>query len=523
MINAKKVTKRKSHENHMGGVSFDINNPIVQLRTVAASCFFGEPMYYQKDKKENVTEKSYFEELQGSLVPALTIRQEDAKTPSKLMEMVIDQALDYDAEATLKEAVRLRTEENIRTTPQVIMVRAANHKNVRGTELISKYGLDILSRTDEAAVQLAYQMKVFGKPIPNSLKRIWKKFIESRNKYQLAKYRMENRIVKTLDVVNLVHAKGEFIDLLMNNNLKLDDESTWESFISKNGSNKENWTKAIQFMGHMALLRNIRNFIENKVDEKEYLPKLKETAETGKQLPFRYFSAYSQVKDIASGNILDAIEECMEMSIGFLPKFKGRVISLSDNSGSAHGTTTSSMGQMKVSTIANLMSIVTGKASEDGYIGLFGDDLLIKPVRKKESVLSQLDKYVNIMKEVGGSTENGIWMFFDKATKEKEHYDHIFVYSDMQAGHGGLYGKDPSEYKEFLYDKHSRHIDVSKLVMEYRKKVNPNVMVYLVQVAGYKDTLIPEFYDKTYILGGWSDSIIRFAHQMSEIHKINKK
>ena len=45
------------------------------------------------------------------------------------------------------------------------------------------------------------------------------------------------------------------------------------------------------------------------------------------------------------------------------------------------------------------------------------------------------------------------------------------------------------------------YIDVPKLIAAYRAQVNPKVMVYLVQVAGYADTLMPEFYDRTFIHG----------------------
>jgi hypothetical protein len=43
-------------------------------------------------------------------------------------------------------------------------------------------------------------------------------------------------------------------------------------------------------------------------------------------------------------------------------------------------------------------------------------------------------------------------------------------------------------------------------------------MVYLVQVAGYQDTLIPEFYDRTYILGGWGDGLLKFADKMNKMN-----
>ncbi len=526
-----KEQKKFGHFNHMDGVSYDIKNPITQLRVVASSCFFGEPMYYSdsknkrtvKDVKSNNTPVkselfSYLSNLLGAIVP------EKKGDYASVIEDVIQEALDFDPELTLQEAVRLRNEENIRKTPQIIMVCAANHPSVRGTGLISKYAPMILSRTDEASVQLAYQLERFGKPIPNALKKAWKKFLESRTEYELAKYRMENHQVKTLDVVNLARPYSEPINKLMRGELTL-NENTWESFISKNGSTTKNWVKAIELMGHMALLRNLVNFNKANVPCEKYIDKLVETAKGGKQLPFRYYSAYRMLENNSlnsvSSKVFDAVETCLEESIGELPKFSGRVMSLCDNSGSAHGTMTSSMGSVKVSEIANLTAILTGRASEDGYVGVFGDDLKILPVRKKDSVFTQMKEVEKVAENIGQGTENGIWLFFRDAIAKEEHWDHIFVYSDMQAGHGGLYGHKSSDYKDYIWKK-GRNIDVAKLVSTYRKKVNPNVKVYLVQMAGYKDTLIPEFYKDTYILGGWGDGILRFADYLGNLSSPEK-
>jgi hypothetical protein len=519
----------KGHLNHMAGVSYDIKNPLLQLRVVASSCFFGEPMYYHDDKKSNTEFRSHLNDkathhgdhfgkyLDSVLTPVLNFPEYRHFSPARLLETAIDEALNFDAEGTLKEAVRLRQEENIRTTPQVIMVRAAHHDKVRGTGLIKLYADKILARTDEVSVQLAYQMRVYGQPIPNALKKAWKAFLEKRTEYDLSKYRMENRAFKTVDVVNLVHAKSAEIDSLMKGTLKLSEEDTWEALISKEGSTRENWEKAISLMGHMALLRNLRNFHEKSVNPDLYLDKLVKTAKNGKQLPFRYFSAHSMIKSSGvSGRVLDAVEQCLELSLGELPQFKGKVMSLCDNSGSAQGTTTSKMGSMKVNHIANLTGVITGKVSDDGYVGVFGDGLEVIPVRKNASVFDQVDVANRAGDKIGQGTENGIWMFFDKAIKEKQHWDHIFVYSDMQAGHGGLYGIDPHDYRDYRWNS-SRYIDVAKLIRTYREKVNADVKVYLVQVAGYKDTLVPEFYDKTYILGGWGDGLLRFAHSMAQL------
>jgi hypothetical protein len=529
----KKIESTK-HLNWMGGASYDIKDPIMRLRIAASSCFFGEPQYYSTDPADDRAKRKPAEIIRSASkltdadrvrlrmqLTAIDPQEWRSMTPAQAMTSAIDAALDKDPEATLSLAVALRQADHIRTTPQVMLVRAAHHPKVRGTGIIRKYAQEIMQRADEPAVGLAYHIYAYGKdkPIPNSLKKAWATRLAKASEYDLAKYRLSDRSVKTVDVVNLVHAKSEAIGKLVKGELTTADE-TWESIISQGGSAKETWEKAIDKMGHMALLRNLRNFQEKNVDQSLYLGKLMAGAAGGKQLPFRYFSAYQAVSagGKASGQTLDAIEQCLETSLGNLPRFPGRTMALCDNSGSARGAATSTMGTMKVATIANLTAVIAGKVSDDGYIGVFGDGLETRAVRKKSSVFDQLKEAEKLGEAIGASTENGIWLFWDKAIREKEHWDNVFVMSDMQAGHGGLYGTRQSmqAYAKYAWpDK--QHIDVSKLINEYRSKVNPKVNVFLIQVAGYQDTILPEFYNRTYILGGWGEGVLKFAAAMAGI------
>jgi hypothetical protein len=529
-LNRKKATTQQAnaHLNWMGGPSYDINDPLVRLRLAASSCFFGEPMYYQRDSKDkrpirsrptwalSDAEVTRLRELLNSVDP----REWRGLSPAELLESAIDAALTANPEATLKEAVRLRQEDHIRTTPQVILVRAANHPAVRGTGLVRKYAPQIIARADESAVGLAYQRARYGKPIPNALKKAWSDSLEKTSEYSLAKYRLESREVKLVDVVNLTHPKSEAVNKLVRDELRL-TEQTWEAVLSAKGASKESWEQALPLMGHMALLRNLRNLLEHKVEPQTFVTKLIDDADTGKQLPFRYHSAYRAVEKVAPPTVLDAIEQCLMISLGNLPSFSGKVMSLCDNSGSARGATTSSMGTMQISTIANLTAILTAMQSNEGYVGIFGDKLDTFAVRKRSSVFDLLKDADKRGAGVGGATENGIWLFWDEAIRNRQHWDMVFVYSDMQAGHGGLYGKNAKEYRDFIWSgRGSNYIDVPKLVATYRKQVNPNVLVFLVQVAGYQDTIMPEFYDKTYILGGWSDGLLRFAAEMAGLNKL---
>lgn len=521
-----------AHLNWMGGPSWFLNNPINTLKMAAASCFFGEPTYYNesgtKEKSRDTLSHARRSHLSAPQLKRLrdTLNAVDPQewrsmTPVQLMESAIDKALDYNIEETLKVAVALRHEDHIRLTPQIILARAAQHPKIKGTTLLRQYAQNILFRPDDVVSCFAYTKAKFGK-IPTRLKRALGDKLATYNEYQLAKYRMEGHEYNLVDTVRMVWPtfnESDPLGKLMKGKLTLSDNETWEALVSAKGSNKAAWEEAVGVMGHMALLRNLRNLSQHEVDPGLYLEKLVKGVPEGKQLPFRYFSAYKALEGagIKNPRLYDALEECMEVALAALPSFHGRVASLCDNSGSAWGATTSTMGTMHVAEIANLMGIITGKISEEGYVGVFGDKLNMVPVMKKNSIFTQLRDACTLgrdSRKTGGGTENGIWLFWDKAIKDKEHWDHVFVYSDMQAGHGGLYGTDPRKYKDFLWDA-GHYIDVPKLVAEYRKKVNPNVNVYLVQVAGYQDTIIPEFYDKTYILGGWSEGLLKFAHKMS--------
>jgi hypothetical protein len=522
-INLKRESRKtETHLNFMGGPSYSIKSPIMRLHTIAASSFFGEPQYYkgQGSKRKSSLRGGSISRLGDADLKRLHEKLDGLNpyewrglTPAQTIEKAIDEALNFDAEATLQLAVRLRSEMHIRATPQVIMVRAAMHPKVKGTTLISTYGPRILDRMDEPATQMAYFRDKYGKKTPPSLRRAWAKRLECANEYELAKYNQEGRSVSLRDVIRVARPGSSAVDKYMKGQIKLGEElATWESLRSAG----KPWSEAVKAMGHMALLRNLRNLEQDKALTPELLEGLVAGVERGRQLPFRYYTAYRELEKIgARGLVLDAVETAMETAFASVPHFSGRVMSLVDNSGSARSALTSENGSVTIAEIGNLMGVMTAKASDEGFLGIFGSNLVTQEVRKKESIFDALKKANTTGKQDPGQTEHGIWTFWRKAIDNKEHWDHVFVYSDMQAGHGGLYGTDKVTDKWAL---NSTHIDVPGLVKEYRKKVNPNVFVYLVQIAGYEDTIMPEFYDKTFILGGWSDEILRFAGQMQQAY-----
>ena len=497
--------------NFMGGTSYTLN-PIDTLRIVAASSIFGEPQYYRDglDAKKTIFGSTNKREHD------IFVNEFGNKSAVDIFTESIDAALSYDFGKTLELAKELRTEYNMRLNPSVIFVRASLHEgrkdyNEANPGSMRTIGKSIAGRPDDLTNQFDYFMYVNGSKsgMPSLLKRTWADRLSEYSRYQLNKYKGKSLI----DLVRISHASSDDINELMKTGtLKVEStEQTWETLRSAGKS----WTEILSTikMPHMALLRNLRGIfseIKDATAANAVMEQLKAGVLTGKQFPFRYWSAFKAIENESEVNhkqiLMDGLEECLDISVANMPKLKGSVACLSDNSGSSWGTCQSEYGTVTIAEIANLSSLITAMQADEGHVGVFGDNLSTKPVSKRNGLLTQLKETSERGKQQGGGTENGIWLFWDKAIKNKEHWDTVFIYSDMQAGHGGLYGTNPSEYNDYRYGNgtHGNHIDVLKLVNDYRKMVNPKVNVFSVQVAGYNNSVLPENLYRGAILAGWT-------------------
>ena len=521
----------ETHKNFMGGDCYEVN-PLLKLKMITASSIFGEPQYYNG---RNSAYNRVSLHLDG-----LLFRENSGKTTAEIMERAIDEALDYNFEETVEWAVELRETYNMRTNPQIIMVRAALHpkraeinaKNQKYDETKSwfkKANLEVMKRADEPSVQMAYYLYLNNGKIagcPTILKKSWAEKIESLSKYEMAKYK--NAELGMINTIRVCHAsKGHVPELMTTGTIQVEDnQKTWENMRSAGYA----WKEIISEINlpHMARLRNLRGVFTEISDykiTKSYIETLKNGVVRGKQFPFRYWSAMKAIENDSGVHnkaaILDGLEECMDIALENMPKLKGRTMCLSDNSGSAWGAFNSEYGSVTVAEIDNLSSVLTAMNSDEGYVGKFGDKLNVFEIRKRKGALEQTKEITtNHYRDVGGSTEGGIWEFFKNAIDKKEHWDNIFIYSDQQAGHGGLYGTDVHlrEYRKLDYAwRDDYHINVYKLIEDYRRKVNPKVNVFSVQTAGYKNVLIPEYAYRTNILYGWTGKELLFADTMNKL------
>ena len=506
-------------KNFMGGDSYKLN-PLETLKMIAASSIFGEPAYYRTNIKDA---KDFRPEV--GIIDDVLLSEYRGMSTTAIFTDAIDKALEYDFEATMQLAVTLRKDYYMRLNPQVIMVRAALHPkrkewSEKNPGKFNEYQNQVMMRADEPAVQCAYYIALNGRKnkMPSILKRSIAEKLSSLNKYKVNKYK--NAEIGMINAVRITHANSKVLDELMKtgNVVVPPEDETWEQKKSRGMS----WMEILKTtkLGHMAMLRNIRNVFKE-IDDielcKAYMEDLKAGVKDGKQFPFRYENAYNQIKEDDRINhrplILDTLEECIDLAIDNMPKLKGSTMALSDNSGSAWGAVTSEYGTATVAEIDNLSAVIAGKCSDEGYVGKFGDKIKIYSVSKRNGVLTQATK-VNETRgmDVGHATEGGIWKFFSEAINNKTWYDNIFIFSDMQAGTGGLYGtgEDKRAYMGTKFGL-SSHINVYQLILEYRRTVNPKVNVFCVQTAGYNNVLIPQMSYRCAMLTGWTGKEIQFA------------
>lgn len=525
--NKRDYAEKKFHEarqsdkivkNFMDGESYTCD-PLTTLKLVTASSIYGEPSYYRNSGMK-AKDGVYHQDALVNKYSVFPLWMK-GKTTTQIMEQAIDEALSYDFEATLNWAVTLRNDFYMRLNPQVIMVRASQHpgrkdfteKNPGKFDAINQ---KVMFRADDPLSQLSYYIfKNGGKAnMPSILKRSIATKLSKLTPYEVAKYK--NADMGIQNAVFLTHAFSAPIDeLVKTGTVAIDDsQKTWENLRSDGKSWKEIFNTVN--MGHMALLRNLRG-VFTEVDDldfcKNYLDRLKKGVEKGKQFPFRYWSAYQAVnasRDVHHKSvILDALEECMDISMKNLPHIKGKTAVLSDNSGSAWGAIPSEYGTVKIAEIDNLSATIMACRSDEGVIIPFGDKIIPIPASKRNGILSQVKEVNKQGHNVGGATECGVWTFLDDAITNNVWYDNIIIFSDMQAGHGDLYGYDDNIKKKGFCTTGKRvygvsYINVMDLINAYRNKVNPKVNVMCVQTAGYNNVVVPENIYRGVISYGWT-------------------
>lgn len=548
------------HFNHMNGISYDPENPLTQLELMLYSSFLGQQTFYNPATDKDVEFKNSIQtatNIQNELQKHLIFPDYGLKSRQRLFYETANKALSYNFEQTLKLAKKARREFLMRKSPCELIAIAADHPDrkkfnnkkpsfFRGiVEDVCMIPNDMISILDSWK-----SLKGSKSQFPSFLDRAFKTILCKLTPYHANKYRRS-----CIDAVRISHPHATVVlhELMKTGKVKVEEKDLpWETLKCKYGC----WIKTLDIlewnMPHMAGLRNLRGFaikVRNSELIQKYCDMVESGVEMGKQFPFRYLTAYEAVmnekkafhqkssrtnyykKGIRKCDleiITKCLENCIQKSIQNHPKLKGDVMTLSDNSGSAWHTMTSEYGSKTIAEIGNLSSLITALSCEGrGTIGFFGDTLLEYEVDKSKSFFENYNRIKEIVgdkgRNVGLGTENGIWLFFKRAmlNPKKYHYDHLFCYSDQQAGHGGLYGLDPEMESQWIWNDENRSrqkfIHVPLLVENYRKTNNQKINVFTVQTAGYNDTILPQILNRYCILSGWTGNEVVFAEHMIRV------
>ena len=367
-----------------------------------------------------------------------------------------------------------------------------------GKNFYDKVVVRVDDMTEIMSYYLAYKTSKDSPKFPNSLKKGFAKAFDKFDSYQLAKYKGDNKEVKLVDVVNIVHPvptvrNKSALEQLIKGELKSTD--TWESKLSQAGQVAESeedltklksdaWSELIigKKIGYFALLRNLRNIIsqaptaipaacELLVDER--------MIKSSRVLPFRFTTAYDEISKLGSSkevrDVLVAINKALDISVCNVPKFDGDTLVVMDVSGSMSG---------RPSEIASLFGAILAKVNNSDVM-TFSTSANYKQYNPMDSVLTIRDGF----RYAGGGTN-----LRDVFVKANKAYENIIILSDMQSFIG--------------YDTPLSQLN------SYKSRFNCNPHIYSFDLAGLGTLQIPQ--NQIYCLAGFSDKVFDIMSLLKE-------
>lgn len=411
---------------------------------------------------------------------------------SKEMQKTIKSVIKSDPHFVANLAVFARREFNMRSVAHTLTAYLAHE--VEGKPYTRNTVKAVSLRGDDITEIMACYLSMFGKPIPNALKKGVNDVLQGFDEYTLAKYKGEGKAVKMRDLLCLCRPtpktkeQSEMWKRLLNN--ELETPYTWETELSAKGNTAKVWEELIDSkrVGYMALLRNLRNILNanpsnvNKVLEYIENP---EAVKKSKQLPFRYLSAYKELGRIGGSRVFDALENAVEASIENMPRLEGTTVIAVDTSGSM-SSSISAKSDVRCNEIAMLLGLMANKICDNSIFYTFDTSIRKYAVSHRTSILETVSKSC-----CGGGTD--MYLPFEKMLSDNIKADRVIVISDNMCNSGGGY--------------YSRKT-VQALADEYRRKTGNDIWVHAIDLQGYGTQ---QFHGaKTNIIAGWSEKVLDF-------------
>lgn len=513
MAKINKPIKTQKIENYEGGQAFELS-PEMKLVQMTSTCLFKEPKFYGDvgDTEEEIL---------------------------RLTEIVAKK----DPKFLLQLALYLRSEQNLRTIPMVLLAKASNI--VECKPFIKEYTPKIIQRADEINEVIAAYISLFAPErtkenkkshplkLPNSLKKGIAKSFESFDEYQFGKYNRKTE-VRFKDVIMLTHPKepSDIIKKILDGNLEV--PYTWETSLSTKGNKPEVWEQLIdsEKLGYFAVIRNLRNILttdgkgvsDKHIDKVINYIKDPKKVQKSKLFPFRFFSAYkelyhpsrmirfweyndeSPVDNPRTSDVLDALEEAIEISYENIPHMPGTTLIACDVSGSMENPI-SKKSKLQRFDIGLLLGAATYKYTDKGIIGIFGDDWKqINLAKKSTGIIANTIKMHEREGEVGYST-NG-YLVIQWAINNDLKVDRFLFFSDNQMWDSQSQRRDLITCGDM--------IEVNNVYKEYKKSINPKVKLYIFDLAGYGTMAFPPSDPSIVGIAGWSDKVLQFIKTHEE-------
>jgi len=357
--------------------------------------------------------------------------------------------------------------------------------------------------------------------MPRSMIKGLKKVLESGrfDEYQYAKYKGSGEVTFK-DVIFLTHPKPcPLLRRIVAGELKTPD--TWETKMSKTGQEGGNkldvWRDLLEQrkLGHMALLRNLHNILISKPDEhlvKHVCMELVRGASKGKQLPFRYWSAYKRLNCAESdygplqfrdnsdydmfhlNQVNRALEQALVQSAKSIPNFTKRTMVACDVSASMFSNVSekSSIKNYEIGLI--LGACLQANNPENVITGVFGDVFKLFPFANGEHCLGNMKALYDIEGKVGYST-NG-YRVIQYLNMEKVKVDQVMVFTDCQ-----VYGDGNMEHEWHKYSKQ-----------------NLDAKLFVFDLSGYGTAPIRIDGNRVFQIAGWSDRIFEAMERLEKGH-----
>jgi 60 kDa SS-A/Ro ribonucleoprotein len=360
-------------------------------------------------------------------------------------------------------------------------------------------------------------MNKLSKQLQKGLAEAFNRFDE----YQFAKYNRDAR-VKLKDALFLVHPKAKddaqqlLFDKIATDNLQT--AYTWEVELSAVGQQKfetptlkqdavrAKWEELIfsNKMGYMATLRNLRNMLEADISKDaldkvcKYLGDATAIAKS-KQLPFRFLSAYREIKELKNGRVsrvLDALEEAVLHSAANISGYDEdtKVVIAADVSGSMQKAI-SARSKVQNFDIGLMLAMLLQNRCANVMTGMFGETWKVINVPKK-NILSNVQEFHRREGEVGYST-NGYLVIKDLLQRNVV-VDKVMLFTDCQ-----------------LWNSNNSVETISGLWQQYKKKA-PAAKLYLFDLSGYGTTPVNVMTGDVYLVAGWSDKLFNVLKAIEE-------